>query len=388
MYSVRSWGGGVIARYAHRGLLLPYMLMWYEWIQVVQASAVASTSSSPTSPHPPRQYAIKIINQAHLVQEKKVKYAMIERDALVRLNDIRKTTSSSTRGHKRGVSSTSSGGGGVGAANRRSNATVTAQSSTSKDRLSVLSDSSSSTTLGSTVPRSPTLKTSSAGRRPSRSAEPPEMVPERSEDVHELPAPKPPSPVKEEGTQSQQALDRSEPTTPTMADSAGFIGDRSRGKESGQVPKKPRRQSLAPSERSVKSAKTNPVAHPGIIRLYSTFNDSTSLYFVLDLARNGELLGFIRKYGSLDLDSARYYSAQLLDTLEFMHERGVIHRDLKPENILLDNEMRIKITDFGSAKLLDQEGGSSAEGGKKRSFVGSADFVSPEVLRNDPAVLA
>jgi len=298
--------------------------------QVVQASAVSS-STSPTSPGPPRQYAIKIINQAHLVQEKKVKYAMIERDALVRLNDIRKVSSPTTRGHTRGMSSSSSGG------------------------------ASSSTTLGSSVPLSPTLKTDLAGRRPSRSADPPEMVPERSEEAGgdtfpEASLSKAPSPVKEDFFG-----ERLDPSTPTLADSVGSIGERPRGKEAGQSSKKPRRHSLAPSERSNKSTKASPVAHPGIIRLYSTFNDATSLYFVLDLAINGELLGFVRKFGSLDLVSARYYAAQLIDTLEFMHERGVIHRDLKPENILLDDEIRIKITDFGSAKLLDKDGGSSGK---------------------------
>lgn len=159
--------------------------------------------------------------------------------------------------------------------------------------------------------------------------------------------------------------------------------------KSTPTPKK-RRKSQAPSERSVKTisgSKSQTQAHPGIVRLYSTFNDNMSLYYVLELASNGELLHLIRRYGSFDVDSARYYSAQLIDTIEFMHERDIIHRDLKPENILLDSEWRIKVTDFGSAKILGKDKEADQTENKKRSFVGSADFVSPEVLRNEPAVL-
>lgn len=58
-------------------------------------------------------------------------------------------------------------------------------------------------------------------------------------------------------------------------------------------------------------------------------------------------------------------------------------------SILLDSEMRIKITDFGSARLLSKDGKEpKEEPGRKRSFVGSADFVSPEVLRNESATSA
>jgi 3-phosphoinositide dependent protein kinase-1 len=56
--------------------------------------------------------------------------------------------------------------------------------------------------------------------------------------------------------------------------------------------------------------------------------------------------------------------------------------------VLLDDDMRIKVTDFGSAKLLNRDGEPQDNGNGKRSFVGSADFVSPEVLRNEPAGLA
>ncbi|KAI5123864.1 hypothetical protein M0805_005681 [Coniferiporia weirii] len=114
--------------------------------------------------------------------------------------------------------------------------------------------------------------------------------------------------------------------------------------------------------------------HPGIVRLHWTFQDEWCLYFVLDLAKNGELQSRISGLGSVSLPCARYYSAQLVDAVAYMHSRGVIHRDLKPENLLLDDNMRLKITDFGTGKLLDD--GSERAG----TFVGTAQYVSPELL--------
>ncbi|KAF8441736.1 kinase-like domain-containing protein [Boletus edulis BED1] len=93
--------------------------------------------------------------------------------------------------------------------------------------------------------------------------------------------------------------------------------------------------------------------HPGIIHLHWTFQDEWSLFFVLDLAPNGEMQSRISRLGSLSLACARYYTAQIVDAIEYMHDKDVIHRDLKPENLLLDSEFRIKITDFGTGKILE-----------------------------------
>lgn len=134
--------------------------------------------------------------------------------------------------------------------------------------------------------------------------------------------------------------------------------------------------------------------HPGIVRLYYTFQDERSLYFVLDYCKGGELLGVLKRMVTFDEECTRFYCAQILDTIDYMHKRGIIHRDLKPENILLDSQMHTKITDFGTAKILDTS--KRAEEGpgdipsldstdppeleRASSFVGTAEYVSPELL--------
>ncbi|KAI5954643.1 PKH1 [Candida jiufengensis] len=123
----------------------------------------------------------------------------------------------------------------------------------------------------------------------------------------------------------------------------------------------------------------------GVISLYFTFQDKDSLYFVLDYAANGELLTLIKKYNTLNEDCTRYFGAQILDAIKYMHDNGVIHRDIKPENILLDDKMRIQITDFGTARLLEKKDDESEDypvDVRAKSFVGTAEYVSPELLES------
>ncbi|KAK7692547.1 hypothetical protein QCA50_004177 [Cerrena zonata] len=117
--------------------------------------------------------------------------------------------------------------------------------------------------------------------------------------------------------------------------------------------------------------------HPGIIRLHSAFQDEWSLFFVLDLVRNGDLQSRISRLGSFSTTCARYYAAQIVDSLDYMHAKGVIHRDLKPENLLLDDHYRIKITDFGTGKIVD------AGSERAKTFVGTPEYVSPELLESN-----
>ncbi|KAK5072201.1 serine/threonine protein kinase [Lithohypha guttulata] len=138
--------------------------------------------------------------------------------------------------------------------------------------------------------------------------------------------------------------------------------------------------------------------HPGVVRLYYTFQDERSLYFVLDLCSGGELLSVLKRMTTFDEECTRFYGAQILDTISYMHQKGVIHRDLKPENVLMDENQHIKITDFGTAKMLEAHQDSSgriyydSDTGHIRdrasSFVGTAEYVSPELLTDKNACKA
>lgn len=128
---------------------------------------------------------------------------------------------------------------------------------------------------------------------------------------------------------------------------------------------------------------------PFFVKLYCTFQDAERLYFVLSYAKHGELLPHINRVGSLDVASTRFYAAEILLALEHLHRLNIIHRDLKPENILLDENMHVLITDFGSAKVANSNADDSEEEDRlrerKNSFVGTAQYVSPELLTDKKA---
>ncbi|XP_076672178.1 phosphoinositide-dependent kinase 1 isoform X3 [Andrena cerasifolii] len=139
-------------------------------------------------------------------------------------------------------------------------------------------------------------------------------------------------------------------------------------------------------------------AKHSFVHLFCTFQDVERLYFALTYAKNGELLPYINKVGSFDIECTKFYSAEILHGLEYLHGLGIIHRDLKPENILLDEKMHVLITDFGSAKILkdpeavetrtddpQQQHQQQYRRDRRGSFVGTAQYVSPELLTDKTA---
>ncbi|XP_019245913.1 PREDICTED: 3-phosphoinositide-dependent protein kinase 2-like isoform X1 [Nicotiana attenuata] len=129
--------------------------------------------------------------------------------------------------------------------------------------------------------------------------------------------------------------------------------------------------------------------HPGIVRLFFTFQDTFSLYMGLESCEGGELFDQITRKGRLSEEEARFYAAEVADALEYIHSMGLIHRDIKPENLLLTADGHIKVADFGSVKPMQDSRitvlPNAASDDKACTFVGTAAYVPPEVLNSSPA---
>lgn len=145
--------------------------------------------------------------------------------------------------------------------------------------------------------------------------------------------------------------------------------------------------------------------HTFVPRLLMSFVDESSLFIVTELCDGGTLADFVRHINNHESSQnsgeseqqeprspfncnaederyqwVRHILAQLLCGLEFLHSYGIIHRDVKPENTLLLSNGCVKLVDFGSAIHVQSDIGEGEVDGIDE-FVGTADFVSPEMLR-------
>ena len=116
------------------------------------------------------------------------------------------------------------------------------------------------------------------------------------------------------------------------------------------------------------------VQHPFIVSLKFAFQTETKLYLVMDYYNGGELFYHLRQKNRFDEEQAKFYLAQIILAIEFLHKNKIIYRDLKPENIILDNNGYVKLTDFGLAKddIQDEEG--------TQTFCGTPEYLAPEII--------
>lgn len=118
----------------------------------------------------------------------------------------------------------------------------------------------------------------------------------------------------------------------------------------------------------------NRARHPFLINLHCCFQTANRIYFVMEYVSGGDLMWHVQK-STFSQRRAKFYAAEVLLALEYLHDNGIVYRDLKLDNIMLNVDGHIKIADYGLCKP-DMEYGKTTN-----TFCGTPEFMAPEILR-------
>ena len=140
-------------------------------------------------------------------------------------------------------------------------------------------------------------------------------------------------------------------------------------------------QEPAFAERFVREARAMAMlSHPQIVAVHD-FGQTDGLYYFLMEFVDGVNLRRLLDTGKLAPEAALAIVPQICEALQYAHDHGVVHRDIKPENVLLDKEGRVKIADFGIAKLVGREAKDLSLTGEGQ-IVGTPQYMAPEQIEH------
>lgn len=118
------------------------------------------------------------------------------------------------------------------------------------------------------------------------------------------------------------------------------------------------------------------LSHPAIINVFDFGQRENFYFFIMEFVDGANLRQLVRS-GELDSKAALAVVPQICEALQYAHDAGIVHRDIKPENILLDKSGRVKIADFGLAKLIKPQPDDFTLTGTKQ-VVGTPHYMAPE----------
>lgn len=114
--------------------------------------------------------------------------------------------------------------------------------------------------------------------------------------------------------------------------------------------------------------------HNHVVKFIESFEDEKHIYMIQALCTNNSLREFQKYRGVVVVDECRYFVSQILQGVQYIHENNIIHRDLKLSNILIDDQMQMKIGDFGLAIQANDPRLLS------RTLCGTTHYLAPEIL--------
>ena len=129
------------------------------------------------------------------------------------------------------------------------------------------------------------------------------------------------------------------------------------------------------SEKSINSEREflSKLNHSFIVNMHYAFQDRDNLYLVMDLLNGGDLRFHISRYRKFSEEQTRFFLANIIYAIDYIHSNNVIHRDIKPENLVLDEKGYVRITDFGIAKENMPDNSSETSG--------TPGYMAPEVMK-------
>ncbi len=119
------------------------------------------------------------------------------------------------------------------------------------------------------------------------------------------------------------------------------------------------------------------LSHPNIVTVYDSGQSAGYCYFIMEWVDGLNLRQMEQAQRPLAPEQALAIVPRICDALQYAHEQGIVHRDIKPANILIDKQGRVKIADFGLAKLLDAEP-TGMELTQAQAAMGTPHYMAPE----------